>query len=480
MKFRPKIYGNWIVALFLIYSNKINAQDWQQIGHFFENDNTVYELFTDSTENLLYFGGKVDSIEYMLTNIAVYNGKQIKSLKVDINDCWNLGCTGVFTIGKYKDEIYASIVRSTDDSNQTLTGIGRWNGQQWNSVGAGVKDYPDKPWPSAIMDFQVWNDTLFIAGWLNYVDDKPASAVAAWDGEHWMTFGYPNTFANSVPLANAVSVYKSKIYVGGNLFFEKDGQTYYDLVVFDGQTWMPLGTGIHGQSSILDLEVFNGKLYVAGTFSQSSGNAGNNIMTWDGEYWDDLGGGAIANNGYAWVTKMVVDKGKLYVVGKFDEIGGIPAKNIAVWDGKNWCAIGHSEFDFPPVGIAVFQDTVFVGGGFDTIDNQVIRRFAKFTATPASQLCANVATSYLENQKEELTITPTPANQTIQITIPAGAKPIEMQVFNVLGQMVYQAQRKPLSDSVITLDIGHWMSGLYFVEVRAGDGRMWNGRFLRG
>ena len=42
---------------------------------------------------------------------------------------------------------------------------------------------------------------------------------------------------------------------------------------------------------------------------------------------------------------MAVFNNELYVVGYFTEAGGIPADNIAKWDGTEWCGLGSTFYN---------------------------------------------------------------------------------------------------------------------------------------
>jgi hypothetical protein len=53
----------------------------------------------------------------------------------------------------------------------------------------------------------------------------------------------------------------------------------------------------------------------------------------------------------------------LYVSGSFDEIGGVPARNIAAFDGTNWRALG-SGLDDAAWPIKAVGSRVICGGIF--------------------------------------------------------------------------------------------------------------------
>jgi hypothetical protein len=80
----------------------------------------------------------------------------------------------------------------------------------------------------------------------------------------------------------------------------------------------------------------DGQLYAGGSFDSVSGVPARNIAVWDGSAWHALGDGTDKQ-----VEAMALDPdGKLYGVGLFNEAGGQPAPHAASWDGENWQPLG--------------------------------------------------------------------------------------------------------------------------------------------
>ena len=74
--------------------------------------------------------------------------------------------------------------------------------------------------------------------------------------------------------------------------------------------------------------VYNGEIYVGGIFSNAGGVPANNIAKWNGTSWSAVGTGT--NDA---VNDFAIFNGELYVVGGFTTAGGISANRIAKWDG---------------------------------------------------------------------------------------------------------------------------------------------------
>jgi hypothetical protein len=113
------------------------------------------------------------------------------------------------------------------------------------------------------------------------------------------------------------------------------GQSYPDPT--PGDYWSsvfgepPGGQGLNGEG--FDLELYDGKLAVGGTFTQAGSIAANRVAAWDGSQWSAFGSGIGA--GVVWAVAEY--NGALIVTGDFDTTGaGDPAVNIARWDGFSW------------------------------------------------------------------------------------------------------------------------------------------------
>ncbi|MDO8368766.1 MAG: T9SS type A sorting domain-containing protein [Saprospiraceae bacterium] len=465
----------------LCFLPNVDAQEWEAPNEF---KSLVYELFPDTLSNQMFIGGKFTSIDGVRTGTIVsYDGQVFHHSMADsssnMNYCWNGGCRGVASIISYKGDIIASLVRSsTYDAMPQIIGIGRWDGQTWHPLDGGIASLyqPTLQYysPATAYDFCVADDTLYIAGYLHFVDSLPARGLASWDGEKWHIFDVPQPEPGLAVLANSVAKYKGNVYLGGNFIVPVDGEETCDLIRFDGTSWHKVGSGlIDGLTNLHDLEVFQDKLYVAGYFAQADGNPGNSIMSWDGEQWNDLGGGVCTPFGA--IDDLFVNEDKLYIAGYFDCIGGIEAHNVASWDGEKWCSIGNSMFNRAIHAVAVWRDTVYVGGSFFEIDGQPAKYFAKYVGDHAMDTCSAPVSAAPEVQvgKKGLRLWPNPATELLQINAPT---PIEsVWVYDAQGREVL---RPNVSGDQASVSVAHLPAGLYYVALRAG-GKIWGGRFVK-
>lgn len=122
-------------------------------------------------------------------------------------------------------------------------------------------------------------------------------------------------------------------------------------------------------------------IYVAGNFSTVCGVPANNIAKWNGLGWTVLGAGingpvfALAKDG----------AGNLYAGGSFTMAGGVNAMGVARWDGVSWSALGSGVYGGSVLALAVDSGgALFVGGSFTSAGG--IAYLAKWNGIGWSQL----------------------------------------------------------------------------------------------
>jgi len=129
---------------------------------------------------------------------------------------------------------------------------------------------------------------------------------------------------------------------------------------------------------------FQGDLIVGGEFAQVGNLPSRGIARWDGNSWHPLGSG-LNGNGYA----LAVYDGDLVVGGYFTEAGGEPASHIARWDGNSWYPLG-AGIGTPSHGavvtLAVYDGDLIAGGVFAEAGGAPARLLARWDGTGWSEL----------------------------------------------------------------------------------------------
>jgi hypothetical protein len=283
-------------------------------------------------------------------------------------------------------------------------GLLRFDGTSWSDVGEGVvgsvrslHSYDDGSGPALIVG------GLFASvGGSNLLG---ALNIARWKDGAWSNIGNMTYASQSV---NALATFDDgngpALFAGGG-FLQVNGVVIRRLARWDGSSWSPVAS--HIDRVIHALEVFDdgtGPVLIAGGGLMLVNTLGvGRIASWDGTTWSAMGGGISHVGGAAVVNALAVhDDGTgpaLYVAGTFDQAGGVPAVNIARWDGTNWSAVGTTGFDGGMSSLEVHDDlsgtgpALFASGSFTSVDGVVVNGIAKWDGVSWTALEQGVAPS---------------------------------------------------------------------------------------
>ena len=236
--------------------------------------------------------------------------------------------TFVYALAWKGAELYAGGI-FTNAGGVLARGIAKWDGTNWSALPGNFNGY--------VLDMAVDGSDLYVAGIFGIGDDTNTYVFAKFDGANWSTYG--STVSGCVgsfcvAAAGCVLIDGPEFYVGGS-FNTFAGVTANSIVKWNGNSWVPLTTGVSGTNvSVQGLAKLGNDLIVAGGFTSAGGVSAFNIARWNGSAWSAFGN---PNNT---VEKLLADGGQLYVGGSFTQIGGVAANRIARWDGANWSALG--------------------------------------------------------------------------------------------------------------------------------------------
>ncbi len=230
------------------------------------------------------------------------------------------------------------------------TNLARWNGSQWASLGDGLS-------VANITSMAASGNNFYVGGYFTSVGGVEVANLAGWDGSSWSALGggvsingYQQGYVQALAAAGG------KLYVGG--YFDHAGSiAASNLAVWDGVSWSSIGSGpfTDQNSSILALAVQGNNLFVFGyTYL---GNVNTMVVVWNGSTWSD----PIATN--INIGSMTATAANLYVAGYFTTVAGLPANNIARWDGTNWFPLGSGVDDLAG-SLAADARNVYAGGYF--------------------------------------------------------------------------------------------------------------------
>ncbi|MFY9309184.1 MAG: T9SS type A sorting domain-containing protein [Bacteroidia bacterium] len=456
-----------LLSCAFVLSINAKAQHWQSLGAGFNFQTRI--LYADTSDNYLYVAGTFYMVDNkLIKGITRWNGVQWDSLGAGIDglDSLNYAPQNTLAITRFQNKLYVGgSFRSL--GNKPAKCIGTWDGTQWDTLL--VQPFTSNI-SSGVSAFEVINNELYVGGVFETVAGAPCKSLFKWNGTTITPLSLPSNL-DGAAYVNAICKYNGEIYVGGgfssNLY---PNDTIQCIIRHDGNNWKTVGGGLKGpMAGIVSMAVYNNELYIAGTFSIAEGNVGNYIQKWNGAAWSDVGGGVIGiGGGNGQINKIFVYDNKLYAMGVFSYAGGIPAQYIATWDGTNWCALG-GVFDNTVGTGCIYKDTLYVGGGFWTIDGDTVNHIGKWIGGNYVDTCGNTTgITDITKDRSELIVYPNPANGQIVIEFSEGVKDALVEIKNTQGKTIY-SEKLQIGFSK-NIDITRFPNGIYFVQVQTKHG----------
>ncbi len=199
--------------------------------------------------------------------------------------------------------------------------------QKWdeNFLGASGSGFKGR----AVIEF---GGELYVGGTWNAFFQ---SFIMKWDGTDWSAVG--TGFVENTDFSAgiyALEVFNGELYAAGTFSISISSTNYVGVVKWNGTAWQPIAD-FPSFGSVYDLVEFNGNLMMGGTFSGLFGGSTGiqNIIGHNGTNWVLFDEGVRSGE----VSTMDVHGGQLYIAGQFDNDVATNASldNIAVWDGVN-------------------------------------------------------------------------------------------------------------------------------------------------
>jgi hypothetical protein len=255
----------------------------------------------------------------------------------------------------HQGSLYA-ISNSRPGVTPQTSGLFRWDGPTWTQIGP----------PFAGHGNALTSDgtRLYLGGNFAAAGGVTLNNIAAW-ADTSVAFSSLQGGTNGPVHAIAIGGAGAPLAIVGGSFTALGSvppQTAANLGIWDTRRWSTVGTGSGGvtgaASSVRALLSLATELYVGGFFSLADGTVANNVVMYNGNTWVPLGGGI---DGV--VRALASDGLYVYAGGLFRTAEGFEVNNIAVWYGFGWYELG-SGLDGPVNAIRTAGSRVFVGGSF--------------------------------------------------------------------------------------------------------------------
>jgi hypothetical protein len=266
------------------------------------------------------------------------------------------------------DVLHVATYQFDYDSNYVF----RYNGAITSSLGEGV--YCSGLDPAAtpsIYDIIEYDGQIVASGDFNRVGNKDISGIMRWTGTSWDSLG--SGLSGSLPgappiiYAHNMHVFDSDLYVAGN-FGSAGGKTVNGIARWDGTEWWEMDAGF--DQAAYCVGSYAGSLYGGSQFTSSGGTPLKCYARWNGSTWESPGFGfsSISASDFTFVHTLHVFDDKLFIAGGFDEVvldDGtiIPCGSVIAWDGDFIYTFDGGVTDKDLEAMIPYGDGYLFGGG---------------------------------------------------------------------------------------------------------------------
>lgn len=349
------------------------SNTWTAVGSGFPGY-SVISAMQYFQGNLIVATWGFDSDATISTNLLSWDGAQWTVLAQDSNAQYE-------TLQIHNNELYVA-GRFASFNSQSISNLAIWNGTTWRGL-------PHQLDTGFIQSLLFDGSDLYVGGQFDEVQGIQAINTAKWDGSNWSALLTPGA-QGVVGNVNTVVARGTDVYVGGS--FDWVGTTHANgLARWDtlSQAWTPLGNAACESSACrakINAITFDGtKIYVGGAFSEIGGVPATNIAVWNGSQWKSVGTAHTCC-----INAIAVKNGSVYVGGTSTRIGGILA-TIDQWDGKTWNILGKLAPRYSPLyALTFYKNNLYAGGYFQFVDNQPISNLAQWDGAAWSSVGTGV------------------------------------------------------------------------------------------
>ena len=356
-----------------------NGNEWETLGSGIPIG-YVYAIAIDSVDTV-YVGGMFATAGNIDAHgIARWDGSNWHPMGNGMFD--NNLKTGIVTslaIDRY-GFVYAGGMFTTDYGGPANY-IARWDGSQWNGLGAGISG---EIYDTGVTTLATDNrGNLFVGGHFLTAGGMSISNLARWNGDNWSVVGGDGTAISYTDSVFTILADGGNLYVGGKLT-SAGGIPVTGIAMWNGAEWKNLADGVSGGNvQVLAIDR-DGKLFAGGGFTTAGSISANRIAEWDGVQWSGLGSDQSASS---IIHTIISDRhGGIFTGGSFIAAGGINVNRVAHWDGENWAGLGEGlAGDASGQNVATMaldkNGTLFAAGKFTRSGSAVVNNIAEWTGS---------------------------------------------------------------------------------------------------
>lgn len=350
---------------------------------------------------------------------------------------------GILTMTVYHNSLYVGGIFHIDSGTTICNNVAKWNGVNWSPVVNGTTNY--------VIGSAVFQNNLYIASSNSNSGD---SLIAKWNDTTWTLSNFNVTGFGS--LVEAIAVFNGELYIAGTFTIAGNNAENY-IAKWNGTNWSPVGLGLNRW--VRSLAVYNGELYAAGNFDSAGTVPANGIARWNGTTWSSLTNSPNASL----IRTMTAYHNELYVGGYFDSIGSVSARNIARWNGTNWSNLGLGLKNVVN-SLEIYNNDLYAGGNFDSAGNVMSPKIAKWNSP------VGIEDFFSSNS---LHIFPNPTFD--KITIKSCMQLDYIELHDLSGKLLKQNK---LADKEFELDVTDLSAGIYFITINQ-KGKLFHNKVVK-
>lgn len=292
--------------------------------------------------------------------VASWNGSQWSALGDGLT-----GGTEVRALEEFQNRLFAA-GNFTKSGALNTPSLASWDGSTWRA---------ETPSNDSVFALASWDGMLYAGG------NSSTKPLQVWNGTVWSDVGAG--ISGSSKYVYALREFNGRLAVGGS-FLQAGAVTVNSVALWDGNQWSALGNGV-GSGSVLSLATFGGNLVASGSFTAHSVPAFS-IALWNGAAWTSLGSGLFAPQASPpYVTSFCNWNGDLVMAGYFNTISSVHAESIAIRHAGTWSPFAIPMGNFSPT-VQIFamlpqQDSLIVAGRFSSAGGIPAANIARWNGT---------------------------------------------------------------------------------------------------
>ena len=346
----------------------------------------------------------------------------------------------VLSVIQVQDTILTSHGGTLLNWDSTLQLAAMLTNDQWQPLGV----------PDGILAFFEIHGRVFGGGEAGTLFSSPMPGVREWRNG---TFNpLPHSPFNQPQDIWCGTYWHDLYYFGGNTWGELGSP---DIVTYDGDSiWSGVAGGM-GNGWVNALVGFGDSLYVGGYFLQGGNNLSTHAQIFDGTAWHPF---FPQVEFISQVLDMQVYEGALYISGLYHFVGESTWYGLLRYDGHDLCAIGGPMPSGDNGKIAFFQNNLYMAlaSTFPGLEFEWVGYLPLDGLIPDTCITISQA-SVQERERTVLRVYPNPGNDHVSISLNADQFPARITVCDMSGRRVFEH----VLTSNEAINTAAWSAGAY-------------------